>query len=38
MANDCTFTLGFEDSSINDVSIIIRSETGYANIVGQPNS
>jgi len=38
MTSDCTFTLGFEDSSINDVSIIIRSETGYANIVGQPNS
>ncbi len=38
MANDCTFTLSFEDSSIADVSITIASETGHAFIVGQPNS
>jgi prepilin-type N-terminal cleavage/methylation domain-containing protein len=38
MTSDCTFTLSFEDSSIGDVNIIIRSETGYSNIVGQPNS
>ncbi len=38
MSTNCTLTLGFEDTSINNVSITIVSETGHAFIVGQPNS
>ena len=38
MATDCTFTLKFEDSSINDIAIVIQSETGYAQIVNQDAS
>ena len=38
MFEDCTITFGFEDSSIPDFSIKIAKETGYAFIVGQPDS
>jgi len=38
MTNDCTMTFGFEDSTIPNFQILIRAETGYANIVGQNNS
>jgi len=35
---DCNLTFSFEDSSITPVTITIEKETGYAHIVGQPNS
>ncbi len=38
MSGDCTMTFGFADTSINDVVITISKETGYAFIVGQPDS
>jgi len=38
MHQDCNMTFSFEDSSITPVTITIEKETGYAHIVGQPNS
>ena len=39
MTSDCNVTLEFKESDIDDnISIIIRAETGYANIVGQDAS
>ncbi len=38
MTTDCTMTFAFVDSSISDIVITVKSETGYASIVGQPNS
>ena len=36
--SDCTMTFGFIDDSIDDLVITISKETGYASIVGQPDS
>jgi len=38
MSSDCTMVFSFEDSNVDPVSITIEKETGYAFIVGQPNS
>ena len=38
MASDCTITFNFTDTSITAVNITILKETGYAQIVGQPDS
>lgn len=38
MQGDCTIAFGFEDGSIPDFQITILRETGYAFIVGQPDS
>jgi len=35
---DCTISFGFANSDISDLNITIEKQTGYAHIVGQPNS
>lgn len=38
MHTDCTINFKFADRTIDDLNIIIEKQTGYAHIVGQPNS
>lgn len=38
MTADCKITFKFIDSDISDLVIVIQKETGYAYIVGEPNS
>jgi len=38
MSSDCNINFTFKDSSLSPLTIKIRKETGYANIVGQPDS
>ncbi len=38
MTNDCNLTFSFQNSAANSFSIIIKQETGYAYIEGQPDS
>jgi len=38
MSNDCNMTFSFIDSSTDSFNIIIKKETGYAYIDGQPDS
>ncbi len=38
LTGTCSITFGFEDNSISDFIITIERETGYAFIVGQPDS
>jgi type II secretory pathway pseudopilin PulG len=38
MTTDCNLTFGFRNNNIDDLSIIIKKETGYAYIDRQPDS
>ena len=38
LTGTCSITFGFEDNSISDFIITIERETGYAFIIGQPDS
>jgi len=38
MHSDCTISFGFADNEIENLNISIEKQTGYAHIVGQPNS
>jgi len=38
LTSDCNMTFGFIDTSIDDIVITIKKETGYAYIVGQEDS
>lgn len=35
---DCRLTFSFDDANVNNFTIVIENETGYAFIAGQPNS